>query len=297
MQRRLRIQNIFEMDSELPMQLAKFWEIETLGLDEDPNSQNYTIDEQAALDLMQKNICYDPSLCEYSTRLPWKLNPEENLDSNLPTAMAVFSKKIKKAIKDGQYENCCSAYDEMVNNDFCAAIPPAEIRNCQHAIHYIPNQPVYKPDRLTTKVRIVMNASATCRSTRLSLNDCLYIGPSLLPDLVHVLLRFRIRKYVAIMDVSKMFFRIRINEPDNDVLRFIWQWQNDASPVHMRMKSLTFGLNSAPFIAIWTVHEHCRRFEKSFPLAAPEVTENTYMDDCPTGDNVREKCIDRKSVV
>jgi hypothetical protein len=80
---------------------------------------------------------------------------------------------------------------------------------------------VYKPGSLTTKTRIVMNASSKCRTTGSSLNDILYQGPTLLPDLVHILFQFRTFKYVSVADISKMFWKIRIDLPDADCLRFM----------------------------------------------------------------------------
>ena len=59
-------------------------------------------------------------------------------------------------------------------------------------LHYIPHYPVIKGERITTKIRIVYDASARVSSDAPSLNDCLRVEPSLLPDLSALLMKFRV---------------------------------------------------------------------------------------------------------
>ena len=60
--------------------------------------------------------------------------------------------------------------------------------------HYLPHHAVVKPDRATTKVRVVFDASAKTNKGNKSLNECLYRGPVMLHDLCGMLLRFRCTK-------------------------------------------------------------------------------------------------------
>ena len=54
--------------------------------------------------------------------------------------------------------------------------------------HYIPHHAVITPDRKTTKVRIVYDASAKARKGCKSLNECLYRGPVIVENLCGLLL-------------------------------------------------------------------------------------------------------------
>lgn len=65
-------------------------------------------------------------------------------------------------------------------------IPMSEQGNPYH--YYIPHHCVLKPDSLTTKLRVVFNASAKT-SAGISLNDSMFTGPKLQPDIKIVLLR------------------------------------------------------------------------------------------------------------
>ena len=57
-------------------------------------------------------------------------------------------------------------------------------------IHYMPHHPVVKRGRSTTKVRVIYDGSATSHECNIALNDCLQVGPNLIPKLFNVLIRF-----------------------------------------------------------------------------------------------------------
>ena len=59
------------------------------------------------------------------------------------------------------------------------------------------------PDRKTTKVRIVYDASAKARKGCKSLNECLYHCPVILEDLCGLLLRFRTHKVALTADIKR----------------------------------------------------------------------------------------------
>ncbi|XGW12257.1 hypothetical protein V3C99_013168, partial [Haemonchus contortus] len=68
--------------------------------------------------------------------------------------------------------------------------------------HYLAHQAVVTPNKLTTKLRIVFDASAHYKGCP-SLNEVLHRGPVILPQLFGILLRFRIGRIGIIADVEK----------------------------------------------------------------------------------------------
>ena len=66
---------------------------------------------------------------------------------------------------------------------------------------YLPHHPVVH-EKSTTKVRPVFDGSARTKSAP-SINEVLYTGPNITPDLLSVLLRFRIPKVTWIADIKK----------------------------------------------------------------------------------------------
>ena len=70
--------------------------------------------------------------------------------------------------------------------------------------YYLPHHSVRKENSLTTKLRVVFDASAKT-STGLSLNDALMTGPTIQDDLFTILTKFRKHKFVLTVDITKMY--------------------------------------------------------------------------------------------
>ena len=88
--------------------------------------------------------------------------------------------------------------------------------------HYILHHAVITPEKSTTKIRIVYDASAKIKRNAKSLNECLYRGPVILEDLCGLLLRFRMKKIGLVSDIEKAFLQVGLHETDRDVTRFLW---------------------------------------------------------------------------
>ena len=80
-----------------------------------------------------------------------------------------------------------------------------------------------------------------------SLNDVLDQGPSLLPSLIGLLLRFRMKKVALQADIKKAFFTISVNEEDRRYLRFVWPNEHGVMTTY-QLTRLPFGVNCSPFI-------------------------------------------------
>lgn len=107
-----------------------------------------------------------------------------------------------------------------------------------------------RTDRSTTKVRVVYDGSAKSNESSLSLNDCLYKGPNLIPKLFDVLIHFR-NHPVALTGDIEAFLMIGIEETDRDMLRFLWlsnPYDVNSELLHLRFTRLVFGLRPSPVI-------------------------------------------------
>ena len=78
-----------------------------------------------------------------------------------------------------------------------------------------------KVGSVSTKVRPVFGASAK-GPNGLSLNDCVEVGPMLMPNLQEVLIRFRRWRFGLSADIVKAFHQIHLADRDLDVHRFLW---------------------------------------------------------------------------
>ena len=146
-------------------------------------------------------------------------------------------------------------------------------------VYYMPHRPVVKESSLATKVRPVFDTSAKGYNG-VSLNDCLETGPSLLPDLPGILIRFRRWKVALSADVSKAFLQIQVCQQDQDVHRFLW---NDKGVVRV-MKFVRLPLSgnkSSPFLLNAVVKHHLANYSPS--QLVHELQQNLYVDDWLSG--------------
>ena len=89
-----------------------------------------------------------------------------------------------------------------------------------------------------------------------SLNECLYTGPSLLPMLHDVLLRFRMFPVALVGDIKSPFHQILVDEKDRDSMRFPWV-ENVADEKHVveecRFTRVIFGSGQSTYLLM----QHC----------------------------------------
>ena len=71
-------------------------------------------------------------------------------------------------------------------------------------VTYLPHREVVKDQSVTTKVRIVFDASARLKGQP-CLNDILYKGPCLNPELYNLLLQFRVYPIAITGDIEKPY--------------------------------------------------------------------------------------------
>lgn len=89
---------------------------------------------------------------------------------------------------------------EYLSINYMKLVTAPDSKKCAY---YLPHHAVLKESSITTKLRVVFDGSASS-SSGLSLNDILYRGPKVQPDLVDILLRFRMHSVVITADIAKM---------------------------------------------------------------------------------------------
>ncbi|KAH7698276.1 Pao retrotransposon peptidase family protein [Aphelenchoides avenae] len=163
-------------------------------------------------------------------------------------------------------------------------------KHTPHTKHALSHHPVFKETSTTTATRPVYDASAKLPG-RSSLNDWLYRGPVMLPELPAILLRSRPPKIVILADISKAFLQMEVKESHKDCLRFFWfrdpfKESTDDNLIEYRFERVPFGLKSAPYLLAGVIKLHLERV--GTPLAL-EMLKNCYVDNVLlTADSVDE---------
>ena len=145
-------------------------------------------------------------------------------------------------------------------------------------VYHIPHHGVYHPKK-PDKLRVVSDCSAKYQGH--SLNDFLLSGPDLTNNLLGVLLRFRQHPVAVMCDIEKMFHQFYVQPVDRNYLRFLWWEEGDTSrqPQEYRMNVHLFRAASSPGCANFGLKYLAKLYEDKYPLAAPFIRQNFYVDD------------------
>ena len=258
--------------------LEDFWELETIGI-RDPLTLT---DDDKALAKFNESICFKDG--RYQVQWPWKCeNPD--LPENFDVVMSRFKSLERRLQRNKDLMRKC---DDVIQNQVKQGIiervlDTTEGRNLKH---YLSHHPVLTPAKHTTKLRVVYDASLKAKKGDNSLNDCLYRGPILLPDLCGMLLHLRQYPIVILADIEKAFLQVGIQEKDRDVTRFLWfKDPNNIGNIQRNLEiyrfcRIPFGIVCSPFLLSATIKFHLNQYGTSL---ASYIRENIYVDNIMLG--------------
>ncbi|XP_026462883.1 uncharacterized protein LOC113369864 [Ctenocephalides felis] len=148
--------------------------------------------------------------------------------------------------------------------------------------YYLPHHPVIKKESLTTKLRVVFDASCKTSNGR-SLNDLQAVGPTIQKDIFSILLRFRRHKYALTADIEKMYRQVIIHKDDRKFQRIFWRDNSNDSIKCFELNTVTYGTASAPFLAIRCLEQLCKENYETYPIECEIIRKDFYVDDLITG--------------
>ena len=154
-----------------------------------------------------KCVSYSKSEKCYTTRLPWKpdLFPHNHLDMCERRLTTLYHKLKSKPDILTKYD---IIIQEQLNSDIIEIVEEPFLSKGSK-IHYMPHHCILRLNKPTTKVRIVYDGSFKRYKQELSLNDCLYVGPQLIRQILPLLIRFRLYRYAITSDIKQAFLNVR----------------------------------------------------------------------------------------
>ena len=201
-------------DEHIDEALQKFWTLDSIGLKDDPSET----DSERAMDSFFKTIKWDSNEKRYAVRWPWK---DENIPANLhsnyglslgrlkgtwnklsanPDSLVAYAKKFEEVLELGLIEDAPEVPDGVM--------------------YYMPHHLVINYNKLPLKPFTVFDAGSKIKNC-IGLNDCLYAGPVLLPELCGMLLRFRKATIIITSNVQQAFHQILMQRSERDSVRFL----------------------------------------------------------------------------
>ncbi|XP_073811778.1 uncharacterized protein [Musca autumnalis] len=148
--------------------------------------------------------------------------------------------------------------------------------------YYIPHHCVLRPNSVSTKLRVVFDAS--CRtSSQMSLNDIMMVGPTIQNNLLITLLRFRCHRYGLTADIIKMYRQVMVHPEDRQLQLILWRGDSTHPVKTYALNTVTYGTATAPYLAIRSLRYAAERFPKQYEVGKAVVTNDFYVDDMVTG--------------
>lgn len=118
------------------------------------------------------------------------------------------------------------------------------------------------------------------------------VGPKLQQDIASIILRWRRFCYVYTADIAKMFRQIQIHSDNTDFQKILWRPPTAPSVQHYR---LTYGLASAPYLAMRVLRQLSVDEGDSFPAARLICENSVYVDDILFGADDVSTLLDTRS--
>ena len=257
--------------------IESFWELESLGIMESP----LTSEDDVALDQFNTTVKFVDG--RYMVTWPWK-EKNGDLPENYQLAFGRLKSTIQKLVKHPKlFQQYGDIIQEQLQRGIIEKVTETSEEGSQK--HYIPHHPVITPSKTTTKLRVVYDASAKTRKSNKSLNECLYRGPVMLPELTGLLLRFRLSPIAIISDIEKAFLNVGLQAKDRDVTRFLWLKNTENSDTTNNLQvyrfcRIPFGVISSPFLLAAVVYHHLKQVGSP---VAERIRRDIYVDNLITG--------------
>ncbi|GBM65042.1 hypothetical protein AVEN_36729-1 [Araneus ventricosus] len=272
------------VEEKLSRTLESFWNIESLGV----NSPDQRLEDEEALRLFENSI--QQKNHRYEVRLPW-INENVIMHDNYANAERRFFNLLKEFRSN---LNFYKEYRQVINDQIKDGIVGKVDPNASQGerIYYIPHRAVLRKNHSSTKLRLVYDASSEDKNWK-SLNDCLLHCVNIVPELLKVLLKFRLHRIAFTADKQKGFLQISVSCEDRDAMRFLWIHDESNPKVEIyRMCRVMFGAKSSPFLLSACIKHHLRKFESEYPETIKLLNNYMYVDDFICGINTEMEAIE-----
>ncbi|EFP02118.1 hypothetical protein CRE_20080 [Caenorhabditis remanei] len=261
----------------LHTEISQLWNLENVGIEEPGPIEGKKTEIKDLVAEFEKNIRYTEE-GYLLVSLPWN-----GKQSRLASNRGVAGKRLEQLILSlKRKKNLMQDYDDILKKQLASGIiemVTPEMDNDTDPLYYIPHRVVVKESSLTTKLRIVLDASSK-KGGELSLNDCLDPGPSMLVDLFDILIRSRLSDYLVVGDIEKAFHQVRLVPEDRNCTRFIWLKDITKPPVkgnivEFRFTRIPFGMTCSPFLLAATIDHYLNAMTDGI---AERIRQNIYVD-------------------
>ncbi|GFU45180.1 integrase catalytic domain-containing protein [Trichonephila clavipes] len=242
--------------------LQKFWEIKTINEGQKPLSKEEEYCENHYQMTHMRN-----EAGRYVVQMPVK--NLQGLGHSRGLVMKRLDQLWRRLSEDKQMENLYREFMQQYLGHMEKVEEHSDETSANNICYYLSHHGVFRNDKTTIKLRVVFNGS-TSTTSGLSLNDLLLKGEVKEDTHTHahifeIMTRFRTHKYAFTTDIQMMFRQIFIDPDQRDLLRIMRKIGVYEESVIYRLKTVTYGTASAPFLAIQTLKQLAMDEASRFP--------------------------------
>ncbi|XP_055619069.1 uncharacterized protein LOC129764228 [Toxorhynchites rutilus septentrionalis] len=255
--------------------VRKMWELESCS-----SNDNWSPMERECERHFQEHISRN-SHGRYVVKLPKKIELISQIRDNRITAQRRFLSIERKFESNEELKRQYHDFiEEYIAMGHMREVSSTEI--IQSPQYFLPHHAILRPESSTTKLRVVFDASSKSQSG-ISLNGVLLSGPTIQDSLISIIMRYRMHAFVVSADIAKMYRQILVHPTDQPLQRIYWRDTRDSPLRIYQLQTLTYGTNSASFLATRVLQQLSHDEGAKFPLAVPVLQKDFYMDDMLTG--------------
>ena len=262
-----------QTDGELSSLVKRFWDLESIGVTASSVTEMTPV-EKMAWKKAQSSMRFNG--VRYEIAVPWK-DDRPKLPNNILMAEKRLKSVEQKLLRDGELARAYQGIiEDYLDKGYIHKV--AQDESVPEIEWFLPHFPVVKPERSTTKVRVVFDGSATCEGK--SLNTESLPGPKLQSNVFDILVGFRQELVVLVGDISQMYHQLMLLPEDRPLHRFLWRdLDQSKKPEVYEFLRFIFGGCYCPFCVQYAWQKHADTHKDEFPLAASAVRNHCYMDD------------------
>ncbi|GFT13515.1 integrase catalytic domain-containing protein [Trichonephila clavipes] len=235
-------------------QLKQFWELEEI-----PNVKDKLLtSEEQFVETHFQNTYACNSDGRFVVKLPFYKSNSELGDSK-PAAISRLLAMERKFKNNPDFEKQCKEF----MNEYESLGHMSLVNSRSHTSkdqNFLPHHAVIKPSNLTTKLRVVFDASLSLSLAKLQMNS----------------------RIVFTADIEKCTVKFLVADEDQKYQQILWRNNSNENIRTYKLKTVTYGLASASFLATRCIKQIALD-DKDNPNFSRVLQEDIYMDDLLSG--------------
>uniref|UniRef100_A0A7E4ZZU5 Integrase catalytic domain-containing protein n=1 Tax=Panagrellus redivivus TaxID=6233 RepID=A0A7E4ZZU5_PANRE len=214
--------------------------------------------------------------------------------------IGLCKKRLENVQTTMQKQGILDKYDSIINEQQQSGLILEFDPETDPGYHYLPHHAVVNPDKETTKVRGVFDASAKTKDGK-SLNDCILSGKPPVNSLAEITLYARCANIVVSSDVQSAFLTVNLSEDSQRYCCFLWLHDPSKPPTrdnlkHLRWIRMPFGVNASPLLLQLVIEKQLDEWSLDHPEdaeIAKEIKTKIYVDNVIQCANSPEEAVEK----